>query len=158
MIEMLITTVIVGVVAALAIPSFQTAYDRHLFKSGQQEVSSLLRKARSYAISNKAPYGVYFDNQELTVTLFANTNNPSVNSYEDADSAVSVDSLPTQFQYVYTDDETGAIVFQPNGSSLNPGYTNIYLMGETDGMTAYFSINILASTGRINTYSNFYAW
>jgi hypothetical protein len=81
-----------------------------------------------------------------------------VSSYEESDSTISVDTLPEQFQYIYADCETGAIVFRPNGASLTPGYTNIYLMGETPGMMAHFSINILASTGRINTYSHFYSW
>jgi len=158
LIEMLITCVIVGVVAALAVPSFQTAYDRHNFKSGQQELTSALKKARSYAISNKEPYGVHFNSENLTMTLFQNTTNPSTDTFEESDSTISVDTLPEQFQYVYADCESGAVVFRPNGSALSSGYTNIYLMGETDGMMAYFSINILASTGRINSYSHFYAW
>jgi len=158
LIEMMIVAVIIGVVASLAAPSFQRAYDRHNFKNGQQEVVSTLKKARSYAISTKESYGVYIDAEARTLTLFDNKANPMASSFEDGDSAISVDTLSENFQYVYADMENSAIVFQPNGSARVTGYGNIFLAGETEGMMAYISISVLASTGRISSYSHFYAW
>ena len=158
LIEMMIVAVIIGTVASIAAPSFQQAYDRHNFKGGQQEVVSMLKKARSYAISTKDSYGVHIDSETRAVTLFENRANPSVSSFEDGDSAISIDTLPESFQYVYADMANSAIAFQPNGSALVTGYSNIFLAGETENMMAYISISVLASTGKISTYSNFYAW
>lgn len=158
LIEMMITAVIIGVVASLAVPSFQRVYDRHNLQAAEKMVTSTLKKARSFAISNKSPHGVYFDPVVRSVTLFENSVNPAASSFEVGDSALTVDTLPEIMNYVYADFPNNAIVFQPNGSAQLTGYGNIFLAGETDGMMAYFSINILASTGRINTYSHFYAW
>ena len=158
LIEMMIVAVVIGTVASLAAPSFQRAYDRHNFRSGQQDAISTLKKARSYAISTKEPHGVYVDPDARTLTVFENSVNPTGSSFEDGDSAISVDTLSEDFQYVYADIENSAIVFQPNGSARVTGYGNIYLSGETEGMMAYISISVLASTGRISAYSNFYAW
>ena len=158
LIEVLITTVIIGVVATLAAPSFQRAYERQNYKSGHQVMISTLKKARSFAISNKEPFGVYFDSDAMSVTLFQNVTNPSVSSFESGDSVYSVDTLPDEFQYMHVDFNNSALIFKPNGSAQLTGFGNICLSGETEGMMAYFSTNVLASTGRINTYSNFYAW
>jgi prepilin-type N-terminal cleavage/methylation domain-containing protein len=158
MIELLITTVIIGVLAALSVPSLQRAYDKTKFRSGERMVSSALKKARSYAISNKDLFGVYIDAESHQVTVFQNTVDPGTPSYSEGDSAYSVDTLPDEFSYVYVTMEDGAIVFRPNGSAMASGYANIYLAGESDGMMAYFAVNVLAATGRVATYSHFYAW
>ena len=158
LIEMMIVAVIIGTVASLSVPSFQRSYDRHKFTNGQQEVVSALKKARSYAISSKEPHGIYIDSEAKTLTLFKNNVNPAASAFEVGDSALTVDTISGDFQYVYADIENGAIVFRPNGSAQVTGYGNIYLAGETEGMMAYVSINILASTGRIKAYSSFFAW
>lgn len=158
LIELMVVVVIIGTVASLAAPSFQRAYDRHNFKSGQQEVISKLKAARSYAISSKTPHGVYIDSEARTLTLFKNSTNPATSSFESGDSALSVDTVSGDYSYIYADMENSAIVFLPNGSAQVTGYGNIFLAGETDGMMAYVSISVLASTGRINAYSHYYAW
>ena len=160
LIEMMIVAVIIGTVGALAAPSFQRAYDRHNFKNGQQAVISTLKKARSYAISSKEPHGIFVDPEARTITLFENSANPSTSAFDDGDSAISVDTLPQEYQYVYVETENGTIVFQPNGSAqtTGTGFCNIYLAGETESMMAYVSINVMASTGRVSAYSHFYAW
>ena len=158
MIELLITTVIIGVLAALSVPSLQRAYDKSTFRGGERTVSSALKKARSYAISNKDLFGVHINTENHQVTVFQNSVDPGTPSYSEGDSAYSIDTLPDEFDYVYVSMENGAIVFRPNGSAMASGYANIYLAGETDGMMAYFGINVLAATGRVATYSHFYAW
>ena len=158
LIELLITAVLIGVVAALAVPSLQTAYDRQVFKSGYQEMLSNLKEARSSAITDKIPYGVHFDQESRTITVFQNSSNPSTPSLDDGDKVMSKNDLPQQFQYVYCDMENSAIVFRPNGSAQLVGYGNIFLAGETKNMMAYYSTSVLASTGRIATYSQYYKW
>jgi prepilin-type N-terminal cleavage/methylation domain-containing protein len=158
LIEVMIVAVIVGVVATLAVPGFQDAYDRQSFRSGYKEMVNTLKVARSNAIANKQPYGVYFDAQTMAITLFENSSGPETSDFDGGDSTISVDTLPDLFEWMYADVENSAIVFRPNGSAQLTGYCNIYMAGETDGMMAYFSTNILASTGRINSYSSFYSW
>jgi len=158
MIELLITTVIIGLLAALSAPSLQRAYDKSKFKGGERIVSSALKKARSYAISNKDLFGVHINTETGQVTVFQNSVDPGTPSYSDGDSAYSVDTLPDEFDYIYVSMENSAIVFRPNGSAMASGYANIYLAGESDGMMAYFAVNVLAATGRVATYSHFYAW
>ncbi len=158
LIEMMIVAVIIGTVASLAAPSFQRAYDKHNFKTGEQNVISTLKKARSSAISSKEPFGVYVDADAMTLTLFENRSDPATSAFDDGDSTISVDTLPGEYEYIYSDMENSAIVFRPNGSAQATGYGNIYLAGETDGMMAYISINVLASTGRVEAYSHYYAW
>lgn len=158
LIEMMIVAVIIGTVASLAAPSFQRAYDKHNFKTGEQAVISTLKKARSNAISSKEPFGVYIDMEAKTLTLFENKSNQSTSAFDDGDVTISVDTLPGEYEYIYADMENSAIVFRPNGSAQVTGYGNIFLAGETDGMMAYISINVLASTGRVDSYSSYYAW
>jgi prepilin-type N-terminal cleavage/methylation domain-containing protein len=143
LIEVMVVVIIFGVLSALAAPSFQKAYDK---------------KARSYAVSNKAPFGVHFDNEGRVVTVFANTSNPSATSFESTDSVYASDTLSPDFPYVYANFENSALVFQPNGSAVSTGGSNIVLVGETSQMMAYFSISVLASTGRVSSHSTFYDW
>jgi prepilin-type N-terminal cleavage/methylation domain-containing protein len=158
LIEMMIVAVIISTVASLAAPSFQRAYDRQDFKTGQQEVISTLKKARSYAISTKEAHGVYIDPETLTITLFENSSNPSSSAFDDGDETISVDTVSGSYSYIYADMENSAIVFQPNGSAQITGQGSIYLSGETEDMMAYVSINVMGSTGRIDAYAHYYAW
>ena len=158
MIELMITAVVFGVLATLSVPSLQRAYEKAEFRGGERLVVSALKKARSYAISDKDLFGVHINTENRVVTLFQNTADPGTPAYSSGDSVYSVDTLPHEFQYLYTTMENSAIVFRPNGSAMTSGYANIYLAGETDGMMAYFAINILAATGRVSNYSHFYAW
>jgi type II secretion system protein H len=156
LIEVMVVVIIFGVLSALAAPTFQQAYDKSKFRSGEHMLTSALKKARSYAVGNKTPFGVKLDNESRILTVFENTTNPSVASYESTDSVYAVDTLAEDFQYVYTDLENGTLLFQPNGSAGTSG--NIVLVAETNAMMAYFSISVLASTGRVSSSSNFYSW
>ncbi|MEW5795646.1 MAG: prepilin-type N-terminal cleavage/methylation domain-containing protein [Candidatus Zixiibacteriota bacterium] len=160
LVEMMVTGVIVGVLAALSVPGLQRAYDKSELRSGERLVSSALKKARGYAISQKDGFGVHIDGQSRAVTVFENSSNPGTPSLDHGDSVYSVDTLPHQFRYVFMVSENNCIVFRPNGSAQvdTYGYGSIYLIGESDNMMGYFAVNVLASTGRVTTYSHFYNW
>ena len=49
LIELLITVVIIGIVAAMAAPRFEIAYNRMKFKSANRDMVSSLKLARSTA-------------------------------------------------------------------------------------------------------------
>jgi len=158
LIELLITAVVIGVLATLSVPGLQRVYDKSTFRGGERTVTSSLKRARSYAISDKDLFGVHINVETHVVTVFRNTVDPGTPSYSLGDSVCSVDTLPDEFVYLYTNLENNTIVFRPNGSAIVTGYCNIYMAGESDDMMAYFAINVLASTGRVDAYSHYYAW
>ena len=160
LIEMMVTGVIIGVLAALSVPGLQRAYDKSEFRAGERVVTSALKKARGYAISNKGGMGVHINGENHVVTVFGNCSNPGSPSFDNGDSTYSIDTLPEQFRYVYMVADNNCIVFRPNGSAQvdTYGYGTIFLIGETTNMMAYYAINVLASTGRVTTYSHYYGW
>ena len=70
LLELMITVVIIGIVAAMAVPRFNIAFERMKFRSQAQEMNSIIKVARSMAISDKRQYGIHVDNVGMIVTLF----------------------------------------------------------------------------------------
>lgn len=154
LIELLTTVVIIGIVAAMAVPRFQKALERIRFRSANRDITSQLRLARSFAVSTKDQYGLYFDNSKMTYTLFKDkTNTPSM-QFEIGDSVIKVDTLPTEFTMIATDKVNNSIVFRPNGST--DATANIVTLASTPDMVGIHQHNILAATGRIATQSSYY--
>jgi prepilin-type N-terminal cleavage/methylation domain-containing protein len=155
--ELMTTVVVVGIVAAAATPSFIRTSKRIKFRGETKNLVSVLRTARSNAISEKAPYGVYFDNNELNIKMFKDLANLSSYSYDaGSDSLVSVDTLPSEIAYVNATFSTGAVIFKPNGTASATG--DVYLMSDNLTCVSISRINVLASTGRskvvfINNYN-----
>jgi len=156
MIELLITIVIIGIVAAMAVPRFQIAIERMKFQSAVRDLESSLRTARSNSISQKGQFGVYFDPSALTVTLFEDKINTSGYDFVTGDSVLSVDSLPVQFQTLATDVLGNVILFRSNGSAWFNGGGNIVSLCSTSDVVGMSLTSILASTGRINSDVSIY--
>lgn|GEM_PF-471762 len=156
LIEILTTAVIIGIVAAMAVPRFQIAFDRMKFRSADREIFSTLRVARSKAITDKEPYGVYFDGTAKTFTLFKDKTNPGTHVYESGDSVVTVDTLPSEFAYLGTDVSGNVIFFERNGSAYFVGQGNIVTVACTESVVAVNNHNVLASTGRVHSSSAIY--
>ena len=156
LIELLITVVIIGIITALATPTFQKAWERQSFQTGNKEMISKLRVARSNAVSTKQPHGVHFDSEAKVYTLFRDVANLGANTFETGDSIISVDTLPPEFTYLNTHFDNDVIMFQSNGSADFTGTGTFITAAESENLVALYSTNILASTGRIKTYSNYY--
>jgi prepilin-type N-terminal cleavage/methylation domain-containing protein len=156
MIELMITAVIIGIVSAMAVPQFQTAADRIRTTSAQRDVISTLRLARSMAVADKQPYGIHFDEDARIVTLFKDLVNPENFTFESGDSVVRVDTLPTEFNYLATDMDNSTLVFQRSGTAHFVGGGNIWLMADTPHIFAMFTIDVLASTGRVRNEAYYY--
>ncbi|UCD17915.1 MAG: GspH/FimT family pseudopilin [Candidatus Zixiibacteriota bacterium] len=147
LVELMATVVIIGIIAAIATPHFQKAIERIRFRSQTKNLVSMLRTARSHAISEKKPYGVAFDFSANTVSLFLDSANLGANTYEPgADSLIAVDTLPPEFMSCYSTFAGSAVVFQPNGSASSTG--DINLRAATESEISESQINVLASTGR----------
>jgi prepilin-type N-terminal cleavage/methylation domain-containing protein len=145
--EMMTAVVIIGIISALALPSFERSFQQIKFKSQAKETISVLRTARSDAITEKAPYGVHFDGNAYIITMFKDIANlPSASYDAGADSVVRVDTLSSEFVYLYATFVNSAVVFQPNGSASESGV--IYLLSDAGGSVNYGVSTVLASTGK----------
>ena len=154
LVEVMTTVVIVGIVAALAVPKFQIAFERIKFRAANREITSQLRLARSYAVSTKEQHGVHFDAGAMSYTLFVDKVNTGAMLFEVGDSVLNVDTLSSEFQLLWTDSPTDAIVFRPNGATTSTA--NIVTMAVTPDIVGIHVHNILAATGRIQTNSAYY--
>lgn len=148
LIEVMSAVVVVGVITALAAPNFDRAIERIKFKSQTKEVVSMLRVARSNAITEKTPYGVHFDYTYNTISLFKEKSSPSNSSFDiGTDSVVATDSLLSDNDiYVYATFNNSTVFFQPNGSASQSGDIDLWTYNES--ASSYSRINVLASTGR----------
>jgi Tfp pilus assembly protein FimT len=156
LIELMATAAIIGIVAAMAVPRFQIAYERTKFRAADKDLNSTLRVARSKAITDKEQYGVFCNGNAKTVTLFKDKINPTVFTYESGDSVIRVDTLPSDYTYLGTDVANDAIFFERNGSAHFSGAGNIVTVAATPSVVAVSIHNVLASTGRISTSSCIY--
>ncbi len=149
LIELMVTTVIIGIISSMAVPHFQVAYERLKLRSAMRDMSSTLRLARSTAISTKEQYGVYFNSADRTVTLFKDKADLTSYIYTTADSVLRVDTLPRQMVWLDTDCDNDVITFRPNGSAGFTGNGNIWSLGYTPKVIGTSTTSVLASTGRV---------
>ncbi len=156
LIELLSTVVIIGIVASMAVPRFSIAIDRIKFRAANRDLISSLRLARSNAITEKDQYGVYFAPDRRLVILYKDTDAPASYTFSASDSILRVDTLPPQINYLGTDMTGNTILFQPNGSAKFTGGGNVVVLATTEAMVAIETHNILASTGRVESYANYY--
>lgn len=156
LIELMITVVIIGIIATMAVPRFQAAWEKIKIRNADRNIVSTIRLARSMAITDKNLYGVYFDGNVQTMTLFKDIVNPNSSTFEMGDSVVRVDNLPGEFTYLGTDMSDDVLIFRPNGSAGFTGGGNIFAMASTQSVMAILTHNVLASTGRILSCSAYY--
>ena len=147
--ELMISVVIIGLVAAMAGPRFTKEMERAAFRASARGAISMIRKARSYSITDKQSYGVNFDISNATVTLFKDKEKTDPPTFTTGDSVISVDSISGDYSYLAVT-LTAPLIFNTNGSASETG--DIYLINYTyDGSIAttnYAWINVLAATGR----------
>lgn len=158
MVELLAMAVIVGVVASMAVPRFQRAYERLQFRSANRDIVSTLRLARSMSIADKLQYGVYFDFETRTMTLFQDIANLDTYTFEANDRVVRVDTLERHVEYIFTDLTSNTITFGPNGSAGFLGGGNILTIGMIEETYLEAFHNVLRSTGRVRSYDDWEAW
>lgn len=156
LIEILTTVVIIGIVASMAVPRFETAWRRIKIRGADRNIVSTIRLARSMAITDKYLYGVYFDGNQQTMTLFKDIVNGGSNLFEAGDSVIRVDSLPCEFVYLGTDMSDDVLVFRANGSAGFTGGGNIFAVADAVSVVAILTHNVLASTGRVQSCASYY--
>ncbi len=148
MMELVIVAVIIGLVAAMAVPEFAGAIQKIRWHSMSSNMVSALRLARSSAIAQQTQYGVNFDCENRKITVFRDLVNTSSFTLDHGDSVVSVDSIAADIDYLFVTPSDRAICFFPNGRAADW----VYIMGSnlTDDLYQTVSISVLPATGRVS--------
>ena len=146
LIELMAVVVVIGIASGMAAPIFDKALQRLRFRGETKNLLSTLRTARSFAISEKDPYGVYVDGNNFTVTLFKDIANLSAHTFETGDSVIRVDTMAHDIVYLFSTFTGSTVVYEPNGTSSGSGY--IYVMSDNSSVVNISQLHVLASTGR----------
>lgn len=133
--ELLTVLAIMGILAALAWPSYQTTAARVQARSATSEIASELRLARQLAMARREPLRVIFDREGRTISLRCAGAEAILHVYHYADKGVVVEE-PTAGP---------ELLFYPNGRSATP--TTIRVR-DSQGRETTFTVSI---TGRVST-------
>lgn len=144
MLEMMIIVVIIGIVAAIAAPTFFSAGPRLKARTEARNVLNMVRLARSKAISDGSQYGVYVDGANRQYILFKDISNPTLMAYDGADSIVTGPESIQPDVVANTSFTGNTVVFMSTGRASQSGNFTF----DISGGGALYTVSILASTGR----------
>jgi len=133
--ELLTVLAIMGILAVLAWPNYQTTAARVQARSATSEIASELRLARQLAMARREPLRVIFDREGRTISLRCAGAEAILHVYHYADKGVIVDE-PTA---------GSELLFYPSGRSATP--TTIRVR-DSQGRETTFTVSI---TGRVST-------
>jgi type II secretion system protein H len=145
LIELMTVVAVIGIIAAMAVPSFLTYMPKLRVKSAARDIVSQLRLARSKAVAERRPFGVAFNLTNNSMVTFSDTNDPASQSYTVSDSVVHADTLNSQVDLNSCTYANNCVVFNSTGAASSSGDLQIV----TGDGSIVMSINILASTGRV---------
>jgi prepilin-type N-terminal cleavage/methylation domain-containing protein len=155
LLELLIATVIIGIVATLAIPRFGQVMEKLKLKTAGRDIVSSLRLARSNAVSQRDQFGVYFDLYSRQYVLFKDLANPGSFTYDvGADSDMVTNTLPGSVNFGYSSFSNSVVIFKPDGSASSSGAVDLYSYEE--GYYGSFTVDVLSSTGRVKLLAGSY--
>jgi prepilin-type N-terminal cleavage/methylation domain-containing protein len=149
MIELVITAVVLGIIAAMAVPDFFRAMQKVKLNAATRNVISDLRWARSHSISSRTQVGLNFDFTNKTYCVFLDTDDPGNFQFNAAaDSVVKAGSL-TDLGSGSSTFASNTVIFKPDGTCNSSGQITCYSTDASHSKT----VDILASTGRIKITS-----
>lgn len=145
MIELMIVVVMIGILSAMAVPTFVRTIPRLKARAEARNMLNFIRTARSRAIAENTPYGVYFDVTARQYLLFRDIANLSQMRYESGDSIVTGPiTLDPNVVYGVASFTNNSIVLLPTGAASQTGSVSI----NTVRNDAPYSVSILAATGK----------
>lgn len=144
-IELMTVVAVIGIMAAMAVPSFLSYMPKLRVKSAARTVAAQLRLARSKAVAERRPYGVSFNMASRSMVLFADTDNPAGQSYSVLDSTLKADTLNSQVNLNSCTYANNCVVFNSTGAASSSGDLQVV----TGDGSIIMAINVLASTGRV---------
>ena len=133
--ELLTVLAIMGVLAVLAWPSYQTIAARVQARSATSEIASELRLARQLAMARRERLRVIFDREGRTISLRCADAEDFLHVYHYADKGVVVEESTAGPE----------LLFYPSGRSATP--TTIRVR-DSQGRETKFTVSI---TGRVST-------
>jgi prepilin-type N-terminal cleavage/methylation domain-containing protein len=145
LIEMAIVCVLIGVLAAMAIPMFSRMIPRIKTRAEARNILNFIRIARSRAIAENTQYGVYFDTNARQYLIFKDKVDPSLMTYATGDSIVgsAVDVDPSVV-YTAVNFANNCIVMMPTGAASQSGTISV----NSSANDSPFTISVLAATGK----------
>jgi len=143
--EMMAVVVIIGIIAAMAVPSFLNYMPKLRIKSNARDIVSQLRLARSRAVSERQPYGVAFALGTNAIYTFKDIDDPTSKTYSSSDSVMRADTLGADVSLVSCTYADNCVVFNSTGAASTSGDLQLV----TGDGSIVMSINVLASTGRV---------
>jgi len=144
-IELMTVVAVIGIVAALAVPTFMGYMPTLRAKSAARDVVSQLRLARSRAVAERRPFGVAFNVNDNSLFTFADTDDPASRAFTLSDSVISSDTLDHDISLSSCTYANNCVVFSPTGAASTSGDLQV----TTRNGSTVLSINVLASTGRV---------
>lgn len=143
--ELVTVLAIIGVLAALAVPSFLKVLPSIRLKGDVRDVASILRLARMRAVAGRSQYGVYFDDAVTPpqYILFQDLDGDEAFDVS-ADSVVFSQELYRKTLYRRVNFSDNTAVLKADGSS-NGGSVSLGLVESSDSLV----VDILPSTGRV---------
>jgi Tfp pilus assembly protein FimT len=145
MLELMIIVVIIGVVAAMAAPSFFNATPKLKARSEARQILNMIRLARSKAVSEGAQYGVTYNSNNHQLILFQDIVNPAICAFEDGDIIVgNAYDMDSEVSIASNSFRGGTVVFLPGGGASESG--SVVFDAGTTGIQ--YTVSVLAATGR----------
>ncbi|MCC6962491.1 MAG: GspH/FimT family pseudopilin [candidate division Zixibacteria bacterium] len=146
MMEMMIVVVIIGLLAAIAVPNFGGAIKKMKFDNVGREMLSSLRYARAAAIGTQRPHGVFFDADSRKVLVFVDLVSPELGTYEMGDSVVKTDTIQVPLSSMNSTFANSTVIFNPDGTASQSG--DILCYGASGYSSSSFSVSLVAGSGR----------
>ncbi|MEE9553381.1 MAG: GspH/FimT family protein [candidate division Zixibacteria bacterium] len=145
MMEMMIIIVIIGILAAIAVPSFSSIMPKLEVRAQARATLNYIRQARSRAISEGTQYGVHVDAANGQYLLFKDTVNPAQMTYHNGDSVVvGPEIIDPDVNLVASTFANNTIIFQQTGRASQSGSFTY----DKSGGGAQYTISVIGATGR----------
>jgi len=144
--ELMVVIVTIGLLAAMAAPRFLDYIPKLKSKAAVKEVVSQLRLARSSAIAEKRPVGVYFNTAEKKYVMFVDSADVASHIYSDADPKVRESAFPQGVEMGFITFSNNVVIFNPDGSASTSGEM-AFLSPEGDRL---YRVSVLAGTGKVH--------
>jgi prepilin-type N-terminal cleavage/methylation domain-containing protein len=155
LIEVTVVVALVGLLAAVGLPTMQDWLDRYKVRTAAEELASLIQLQRMRAVSQNTEFSIDFDASGGAYTLYEG----------DAATGTAIEqvahTLPTGVAFAGNADPVNVpsdeMIFHPDGSLNNStATTDTIYMSNTNGDVFLLSIN--RSTGRVQVQHQSYGY
>ena len=145
LIELAVVCVLIGILAAIAVPMFTRTIPRIKTKAEARNILNMMRIARSRAITENVQYGVYFDTNARNYLLFKDKVDVSLMTYATGDSVVgSIVNVDPSVVFTGVGLANNCIVMLPTGAASQSGTVGV----NSCNTDSPFTISVLAATGK----------